>query len=266
MNKQDADKRENRAITPEELKSLLEKYKIGKKPLAKLLGWGETTVLVYSEAEEIPLNEYTCKLYRLYRNSGEYYELLKKNGGRLTGVAYRKSMQAVKNLIPGSRIMASAQYIINRADGDIEIYRLEAILFCAQMISLALDDTALFEDDYQPNRSNMPYRAVEEQIERCGCFRLDTDRQDLSERECEILDFSYEMFEWYGKKAIMTFLAAERFRLCGPPGERRRRVVSKEMMKRCYKETFEQARVHKLKDVDIYMTRRMNAIKKTVNK
>ena len=35
-------------ITKEQLQDLVKKYNIGKKPLSKLLGWGETTVLLYS--------------------------------------------------------------------------------------------------------------------------------------------------------------------------------------------------------------------------
>ena len=39
-----------RSITKEQLMDLIKKYKIGKKPLSKLLGWGETTVLLYRRA------------------------------------------------------------------------------------------------------------------------------------------------------------------------------------------------------------------------
>jgi hypothetical protein len=48
-------------ITADEIKLILDRYRIGKKPLAKLLGWGETTIIRYMEGD-IPTNEYSNKL------------------------------------------------------------------------------------------------------------------------------------------------------------------------------------------------------------
>ena len=45
-------------ITVDEIKQILDEYCIGKKPLAKLLGWGETTIIRYMEGD-IPTNEYS---------------------------------------------------------------------------------------------------------------------------------------------------------------------------------------------------------------
>ena len=56
---------EKKSIDKDELKNLLEMYDIGKKPLAKLLGWGETTIVLYAGMKTIPDNEYTQKLYVL---------------------------------------------------------------------------------------------------------------------------------------------------------------------------------------------------------
>ena len=45
-------------ISSEEIKLILDRYRIGKKPLAKLLGWGETTIIRYMEGD-VPTNEYS---------------------------------------------------------------------------------------------------------------------------------------------------------------------------------------------------------------
>ena len=45
-------------ITVDEIRQILESYRIGKKPLAKLLGWGETTIIRYMEGD-IPTSEYS---------------------------------------------------------------------------------------------------------------------------------------------------------------------------------------------------------------
>ena len=65
-------------ITSDEIIQILEKYRIGKKPLAKLLGWGETTIIRYIEGD-IPTKEYSIKLRTLLDNPEFYYDLLVKS-------------------------------------------------------------------------------------------------------------------------------------------------------------------------------------------
>ena len=79
MNK-DSDRQADSGITREELKDMLQKYNIGKKPLSKLLGWGETTILLYlrEDEEELPDNEYTRRLKNLYTHTTGFLSLLNK--------------------------------------------------------------------------------------------------------------------------------------------------------------------------------------------
>jgi DNA-directed RNA polymerase subunit H (RpoH/RPB5) len=51
----------NEIISTDEIELILARYNIGKKPLAKLLGWGETTIIRYLEGD-IPTLEYSNKL------------------------------------------------------------------------------------------------------------------------------------------------------------------------------------------------------------
>lgn len=266
-------------ITREELTNMLEKYNIGKKPLAKLLGWGETTILLYlrEDEEELPNNEYTRRLKNLYVNTSGFIALLNNSQGRISDVARRRSMEAVRNLFPNTKIFAAAEYVseLNEIsclgmEGEaMSLLRLETILFWAQVISLCLYDKAIFEEDFMPSRSGMPYRAVEERMQQTGCIVPEGLYDDpgvpasiLSDEEKEILKYTLEMFDWYGTGAINALMEAERFRLCGPKGARKRRIASKEMLKRCYGDVFNQAKVRKLKDVELYMQKRINYIRK----
>ena len=69
---------------------------------------------------------------------------------------------------------------------------------------------------------------------------------------------------WYGEKAYNSLLAAERFRLCGPSSSRTRKNVSNDMMKKIYGEALDQAKVKKLKDIDGFMAKRIEALRKKV--
>ena len=113
-----------RSINKEQLMDLIKKYKIGKKPLSKLLGWGETTVLLYSAMDEVPDNEYTERLYQLYIDKGQYLEVLLQNRSNITDIAFRKSLKAIHEPIFESKILVVAQYIIdiNKRAGTLYIY------------------------------------------------------------------------------------------------------------------------------------------------
>ena len=265
-------------ITRSELTDMLEKYAIGKKPLSKLLGWGETTVLLYLRGEdELPDNEYTRRLKYLYSNTEAYLRLLNEEGGRISEVARRRSMEAVRGLIPRSAISDAAKYILklhrNRPDGTegetVSLLRLETILFWSQVVSLCLYGEPVFEDDYLPGKSGMPFKSIEEKFCDIRVLLEAEEYEDkavqfgeLSERKMLILGFVHDMFEWFGYQALAELMEAERFRLCGPKGARKRRSASKEMLRKCYGEVFTQAKVKKLRDVEAYMHKRMRFIRK----
>ena len=273
---------EKRSIDKDELNKLLEMYDIGKKPLAKLLGWGETTIVLYAAMKTIPDNEYTEKLYRLYHDKNSFHELLIKNGDRITGVAYRKCMTKLYKPILDSRILLVAQYIIDICPYTLSQAHLDVILLWSQILSLKFLNVPVFDDIYQPTKGNgnSPYKIVAEGYKN-GIFfnnghqNKSTSIKDIliktfavskekliDEQTKEIISFVTDMFSWYGERAFNSLLAAERFRLCGPPQEKTRRSVSNELMKKIYGELFEQAKVKKIKDVETFIFKRLETIRK----
>lgn len=269
--------RQSGAITREELTQMLDKYNIGKKPLSKLLGWGETTILLYLREEgELPDNEYTRRLKNLFENPKGFLALLNSAQGRISDIARRRSLDAIRALYPRTAVFEAAEYVINLHDVDsigmegetMSTLRLETILFWSQVISLCLYSEPLFEDDYVPGRTGLPYRAVTERMAGSGCIVPEClyDSPDefavvLKDEHKEILEFVTRMFDWYGTAALTELLEAEHFRLCGPKGARKRRTASKEMLRKCYGEVFMQAKVKKLKDVEGYMQKRMSYLR-----
>lgn len=271
------EKRESAGITRAELAAMLEKYNIGKKPLSKLLGWGETTILLYlREGGELPDNEYTRRLKNLYTHTTGYLALLNSAQGRISDVARRRSLDAVRELFPRTAVFEAAEYImqlneincLGMVGEGMSLLRLQTVLFWSQIISLCLYGRPIFEDDYAPGRSGMPYRAVEDRFQSVGCILPEglyeeTAMFDLSltQEQREILAYTVRMFDWYGTSALVELMEAERFRLCGPKGARKRRTASKDMLKKCYGEVFMQAKVRKLKDVEGYMQKRINYVR-----
>lgn len=271
--------RKTRCITKDELLDMLKKYNIGKKPLSKLLGWGETTVLLYCQMDKIPDNEYTEKLYSLYSNPGEYIQLLTENSLSLTPVAYRKSLQAVIKINSQDKLLLAAQFVIDLGANEMSLVRIDNVLMWSQIVSLVLYDKAIFEEPYQPTRSNSPYREVAEGYKNNRFIRIGSEKDNralynvlasaaktnqsfLLEEEYIIIKSVYDVFSWYGEKALSSLLASERFKLCGPITQSRRRVVSNESLKKIYSDVFELAKIHKMKDFEGFMVKRIEALRK----
>ena len=276
----DSDRQADSGITREELKDMLQKYNIGKKPLSKLLGWGETTILLYlrEDEEELPDNEYTRRLKNLYTHTTGFLSLLNSGQNRISSVAKRRSIEAVRNLFPKSPIFDAAEYVIEvhgklaseYGAESMSLMRLQTILFWSQVASLCLYDEPIFEDDYAPGHTGMPYKAIAERMQNNGCIVPDGLYDNVvvgpyastpTEEQKAILSYITEMFEWYGSPVFTQLLEAELFRLCGPNTARKRRLASKEVLKKCYGEVFKQAKVKKLKDIEGYMMKRVAFIR-----
>lgn len=288
-----------RRLTKEDILKILDQYRIGRKPLAALLGWGETTVMQYLSCENIPDNEYTKKLKRLLDDPGYYRELLVEGKSRITSVAFKKSLSAVDSLSTGLPIFSCANFALScmreletrqvsgiltaktesgtarpkdnkqtqverRGPGDdceVGLLRLETVLLWSQIFSLRLYGKPLFDDEFQPGKSGLPYKTVEESYHMLVTL-LGSDEVVLSDETRELITKVNEVFMWYGPTALSALMKAENYRLCGAPGARRRRVVKIETLRRAYSEVFDQAGVRRLKDIEAYLQKRIAFIKK----
>ena len=69
---------EENIIRTEEINKILSKYKIGKKPLSKLLGWGEVTLIRYLNGD-VPSKVYSDQLYKILNEEEYMSKLLEEN-------------------------------------------------------------------------------------------------------------------------------------------------------------------------------------------
>ena len=195
-------------ITIEEMNQILINYRIGKKPLASLLGWGETTVIRYMEGD-LPTREYSDKLLYILHNPGYFYEILQQNKGRLTPVAYRKCCQAVESSLLESKIKVVAQYIINKLEGHISLFELQMYLYFIQGFYLALEKEPMFEDDYIINEQNMPYKNISESFTSHGFKILPIKKDALKSKEKEFIEDLIVAQSSYGPTMLSRMLRYE---------------------------------------------------------
>jgi hypothetical protein len=84
-------------ITIHEIEELLDRYDIGAKPLANLLGWGEVTIIRYLKGQ-IPDRIHSDTLITL-NDPREFANIFEKNRHNLTEVAQKKVSEALRSLL-----------------------------------------------------------------------------------------------------------------------------------------------------------------------
>ena len=88
---------EEKIITTDEINNILSKYKIGKKPLSKLLGWGEITLIRYLNGD-VPSRVYSDQLYNILNNEDYMNKLVEENKKLITDRAYNNVKESIKKI------------------------------------------------------------------------------------------------------------------------------------------------------------------------
>lgn len=247
-------------ISADEIKLILDRYRIGKKPLAKLLGWGETTIIRYMEGD-IPTNEYSNKLKAILDDPEFYYDLLCRRKDCLTGVAFKKSKKAVMSKIMASKIYAVAYYIVNRCNAEICPSYIQFLLYYSQAFSLALFDKELFQEESGVNNEHMPYIKLYEGMKRCGIHTLEGGEEYLTPEEINLVDAVMDAFTWYGPRALIAMTTYEKSLMKISRDKYNNKIVAKDTIKAYFKEILEQYHIKGLRDIGRYPDQRMLDIK-----
>lgn len=153
-------------ISIDEIKEIMKKYNIGKRPLSKLLGWADLTITRYLEGF-LPNKEYSDKLKLILDDIDEMYNLLEANKNNISNVTYNKSMEAIRNLkrneisadIEYSKLIKVSKYIISKMY-DVTPLALQKLLYYSQAFYNMFTEKNLFEDDCEAWVYGPVYRDV----------------------------------------------------------------------------------------------------------
>ena len=247
-------------ISSDEIKLILDRYRIGKKPLAKLLGWGETTIIRYMEGD-VPTNEYSNKLRTILDDPEFYYDLLCRRKECLTGVAYKKSKKAVMSKIMASKIYAAAYYIVNKSCAEMCPSYIQYLLYYSQAFSLALFDREIFQEDCGINSEHMPFLKLYEGMRKCGIHTLEGGEEYLKAEEIEVIDSVMDSFLWYGPKALDALIAFEKSLVKISRDKYNNKIISKDTLKAYFKEILNKYQITSVKEIYKYPDQKFTEIK-----
>lgn len=209
-------------IQVKEIEELLDKYNIGQKPLAKLLGWGEVTIIRYLQGV-MPTKEYSEKLKDLF-NPYKMKELLEKRKEEITPIAKKKLEACITELIESNskkgekiRPVDVGNFFLSRMDVEagesITPLKLQKLLYYAQSWMLGFFGEVMFDDEFiawqhGPVLPEIYYRYKPlgyDSIPKVNSFHEDI----FGEKELSILEMVWKVYGKYDGKFLELLTHSE---------------------------------------------------------
>jgi putative zinc finger/helix-turn-helix YgiT family protein len=214
----DAYRQKHDIISLDDIRTIPEKYNIGKRPLSLLLGWGEQTFSRYYDGD-MPTKQYSEILKRIRSDSAYYLSLLEKNKDNLkSDKTYKKSKGATERLlnIPAvpqrSKMNAVIDYLLSQCQ-DISPLSLQKALYYAQGFFYAFYRTFLFTEDCEAWAHGPVYRDIYRRYSNYCFDPIDSvdefDVSSLSGEEKLLLDSIVRHVCCYSGKTLESFTHEE---------------------------------------------------------
>lgn len=198
-------RRANHLITVEEIRGLLEKYNVEKRPFSKLMGLGELTVTRYLEGQ-LPSKRYSDLLYEVLRKPELMRRYLEAGKDNITENAYRKMHAAIEEQERQSRadskIERAALYFIHICD-EVTNLSLQKMLYYAKAVFFVKYGLELFPEQCEAWVHGPVYPVIYNKYKKYNKnFLLDCDAQMdyqslLDERERQVIQYISESMGVY---------------------------------------------------------------------
>lgn len=133
----------------DDIKKIMDIYKIGKAPLSLALGFGEVTIPRYLEGQ-VPSKEYSDIIKAALSSPAYMKQKLTENREKLTDTAYRKVLAAVESIESlfsvSDKMLQVIAYIFKKLE-EVTPLMLQKLLYFIQGIYSALYGSPIFEED-----------------------------------------------------------------------------------------------------------------------
>lgn len=205
-------------ITVDQIQQILNKYNIGKRPLAELLGWGEVTLVRYLNGA-IPSKQYSEKLLEVLNNADIMDTILESNKGNIADIAYKKCKEAIlrtetADIANESKIDSVTKYFLANLS-DVTPLALQKLLYYAQAFHKVFTSVFLFEDDCEAWVHGPVYCEIYHRYKNYGYNPIENamPSQDgfhnITNDEKQILDSIINNFGCYSGKVLEKMTHSE---------------------------------------------------------
>lgn len=192
-------------ITISDIKKILEKYNIEKRPLSKLLGFGELTITRYIDGQ-LPSSKYSEILLDVLKNEQnmkQYVELYKEN---ITTVALSKVTRSIENIelekSYDNSVEKIALYIIE-SGREITNLLLQKVLYYVKAISKLFEEESIILEPCEAWKFGPVFPSVYEKYREFGRQEIEINLSKeyvdelLTENEKYITDYVLDTFGIY---------------------------------------------------------------------
>lgn len=192
-------------ITIDEIKKIMEKYSIGKKPLSLVLGLGEITITRYLNGQN-PTKENSEFLKNILNNPFLFEMYLIVNKDKISPVAYKKSMGKAKQeeLTSNKSKLYNVSLYILQKEKEVDVLSLQKLLYFCSGFSKVFSNVKDLISDYSESWKYGPvYREIYEAFSYYGYDKINYDELvkdreiNLSEEEKKYIDAIIEAFGFY---------------------------------------------------------------------
>lgn len=247
-------------ITVLQIKEILDKYNIGKKPLSLLMGWAEVTITRYLEGA-FPSKVYSDELLKILADPYYMNNKLEENKANITESAYKKCKKQIEQFnLKKSKLEEAVAYLISQCR-DITPLALQKLLYYTQGFNKVFNGEYMFTEDCEAWIHGPVYRGIYEKYKSCGYGIMDyIDKKEvtnfLSSRDLEILDVIVDCFGIYSGKVLEKMTHAE------TPWQKTRgelaldeysnRVIDKELIEQYFSEVKAKYDMINFRDIEDY--------------
>ena len=248
-------------VSIDDIHDLMEVYKIGKAPLSLALGFGEITITRYLSGQ-IPSKEYSDIIRKALESPMFMIEKLNENIDKIGETAYKKAMNAAKEVEPlfalSEKMLLTISYIFKKAE-EVTPLALQKMLYFIQGIYMFLFGVELFSEECEAWAHGPVFKDVYEVFKSFKYNPIDDTRfsmlqnrfNELSDNERKAIDLVVESFGMYSGKTLERITHGESpwrdARENCLPGEPSNEVISKEAIKEYFSEV---ARNYEIDSVD----------------
>ncbi|MCR5154137.1 MAG: hypothetical protein K6B75_04725 [Lachnospiraceae bacterium] len=265
----------------EQIAYITKNYKIGRKPLSKILGWGETTIIRYMDGIS-PNEGFAKKLNVIYKDPWEYLRLLEENKNLITDIAFKKSRRAVFAVILSDVSLWAVNYLAGVSKMDAAPYMIVATLHYANVYSLCKNNKPIFDGEKiagiyksspKEEEKNCFYPELLCLLKKKGIGSFYTAGYDngefLPDKDiCGILMEVYSMLNAFAPNAVRTVIRRDKTAvlksLKNPKGNDKQ-TITDDVLKDFYFERFEKQGVDSPQNIKNYIRHEITAASKRTN-
>ena len=238
-------------ISISEIKAVLEKYHIDKRPLSKLLGFGELTITRYMDGQ-LPSKKYSDILYGILNDEQKMKAIVEKNSNLVSNVTINKVNRAIEQCEKEKKIDNSAEkaalYIIGSGKGITNLL-LQKILYYVKSISAIFNGVSIISEPCEAWKFGPVFPTVYEKYKEFGKMEITLNLSEsyimelYSEEERKIIDYVLNTFGIYNVWFLKDLTHMEDPWICARNGidenDSSRNVMDDQLIKEYFKKVNE---------------------------